>query len=246
MAGVGNVPQFDQRGAPFGRVEDGNGNKSARVDMGAFELQPETVHPCDFDGMKGCDIEDIDALVMEIIAGTNNPQFDLTGDSLVNLGDRDQWLADAGALNLISGNPYLLGDANLDGTVDGQDFIIWNGNKFTSTGKWSQADWNADGTTDGQDFIIWNGNKFQSSDALAPAVLLRQPGDLTDTGDLRLMDQAPEQSVGHAQPIPSAAIRQIDAVFASSRQLEERTEERPQADVFDALFQASPINSYVL
>ena len=33
-------------------------------------------------------------------------------------------------MNLPSGNPYLLGDANLDGTVDGQDFLIWNSNKF--------------------------------------------------------------------------------------------------------------------
>ena len=82
---------------------------------------------------------------MEIVAGTNSPLYDLTDDGLVNLADRDQWLADAGALNLTSGNPYLLGDSNLDGVVDGQDFIIWNGNKFTSTGKWSQADWNADG-----------------------------------------------------------------------------------------------------
>ena len=31
MAGMGNIPQFDQRGMPFGRVENG------RIDIGAFE-----------------------------------------------------------------------------------------------------------------------------------------------------------------------------------------------------------------
>ena len=67
-------------------------------------------------------------------------------------------------MNLPSGNAYLLGDANLDGVVDGQDFIIWNANKFTFTSAWSQGDFNADGTTDGQDFVIWNMFKFQESD----------------------------------------------------------------------------------
>ena len=38
--------------------------------------------------------------------------------------DRDLWLAEAGAFNLGPGKIYLLGDANLDGVVDGQDFIL--------------------------------------------------------------------------------------------------------------------------
>ena len=76
---------------------------------------------------------------MEIAAATNNLSFDLTGDGSVDLDDRDQWLADAGALNLPSANPFLVGDANLDGAVDGQDFIAWNANKFTPTvsGHWA-------------------------------------------------------------------------------------------------------------
>lgn len=123
--------------------------------------------PCDFDADGACDIDDIDTLIMEIVAGTNSPLFDLTGDGLVDLADRDQWLADAGAMNLMSGNPYLLGDSNLDGTVDGLDFFDWNSNKFATTGKWSLADWTADGTTDGQDFFAWNANKFTSADGAA-------------------------------------------------------------------------------
>ena len=156
----------DQRGftrpvdlANVANVTGGNG-----ADIGAFELQ-QTSPSCDFDGDFDCDIDDIDAMVMEIAAGTNSSAFDLTGDGNVDLADRDQWLADAGALNLVSGNPYLLADANLDGVVDGSDFLTWNANKFTATGKWSQGDWNADGVTDGQDFLVWNVNKFQSSDA---------------------------------------------------------------------------------
>ena len=86
---------------------------------------------------------------------------------MVNLDDRDVWLADAGAVNLPSGNAYLLGDATLDGVVDGQDFIEWNDNKFTSIAAWCAGDFSADGTVDGQDFILWNDNKFMSADGVA-------------------------------------------------------------------------------
>lgn len=68
------------------------------------------------------------------------------------------------------GGPYLPGDANLDGTVDGQDFIEWNMNKFMSVASWCSGDFNADGMVDGQDFIEWNMNKFMSSDSFAAAV----------------------------------------------------------------------------
>ena len=121
---------------------------------------------CDFTGDALCDIADIDLLVTEIAATTNDPNFDLNGDQLVDLADRDQWLAAAGAENLPSGNAYLAADFNLDGVVDGVDFIEWNANKFSSTGQWSLGDANADGVTDGSDFIVWNANKFMSADGV--------------------------------------------------------------------------------
>ncbi len=122
---------------------------------------------CDFDGNVQCDIDDLDALTMAISAGSSDPQFDLTDDGLVNLDDRDAWLVQAGAENLASGNAYLLGDSDLNGVVDGNDFIAWNASKFTSTGKWSMGDFDASGFTDGSDFILWNAFKFTSSDAAA-------------------------------------------------------------------------------
>ena len=157
VAGQNGVPDFDQRDVGYGRVRDG------RIDMGAFELQ-QVPPSCDFDSDLDCDVDDIDAMFMEILANTNNGVFDLTGDGNVDLADRDMWLTDAGAMNLSSGGAFLLGDANLDGSVNGSDFVIWNSSKFTSTGKWSQADWNADGQTDGADFVVWNSNKFQDAD----------------------------------------------------------------------------------
>ncbi len=66
-----------------------------------------------------------------------------------------------------SGRVALPGDANLDGIVDGSDFLAWNQAKFQQGTDWSTGDFNFDGTTDGTDFIIWNAYKFQSLDAVA-------------------------------------------------------------------------------
>ena len=120
--------------------------------------------PCDFNADGLCDINDVNNLTTAIASLNNDPIFDLNADGLVDLADLETWLADAGAENLPSGNPYLFGDANLDGIVDGSDFGIWNGNKFTNSSAWSRGDLNADGIVDGSDFNIWNSHKFTSAD----------------------------------------------------------------------------------
>jgi hypothetical protein len=94
--------------------------------------------------------------------------------------DRDEWLLLAGEANLGPGRSYLLGDANLNGDVDGSDFGAWNANKFTSIAAWSAGDFNANGDVDGSDFGIWNANKFQS--ALA-AIVVPEPA----TGPIALV-----------------------------------------------------------
>ena len=121
----------------------------------------------DFDGDGDYSCADVDALVAEIAAGSNASTFDLTGDGFVTAADLTAWLAEAGAAELASGNPYLAGDANLDGSVDVGDFNIWNSNKFTGIAAWCSGDFNADGSVDVGDFNIWNSNKFQSSDTAA-------------------------------------------------------------------------------
>ena len=97
--------------------------------------------------------------------------IELAADDLFTLTTEDitdpnsGWLAVGGANNpaATDGNPFLIGDANLDGFVDGLDFIEWNTNKFTTVAAWCSGDFNADGFVDGLDFIAWNANKFTSS-----------------------------------------------------------------------------------
>lgn len=103
---------------------------------------------------------DADALVAAIVAGTDDPFFDLTGDGLVNSADLTEWLCVSG--NFYQGAAFLPGDANLDGAVDGLDFSFWNANKFTASAAWTAGDFNADGVVDGLDLLVWNGFKFQS------------------------------------------------------------------------------------
>ncbi len=119
----------------------------------------------DFDGDGLLGVTDLDLLTGDIVdfqqGGGNPSTFDITADGVVDLDDRDAWLTLAGAANLDTGNPYLLADANLDGSVDVLDLQNWFDNMFTNSAKWSFGDFNADGGIDLSDLSIWNEGKFQ-------------------------------------------------------------------------------------
>ena len=121
---------------------------------------------CDFNGDEVCDGTDIDLLQANVVSGSGDTAYDLDGDGQVTIEDRDEWLIVAGGENLASGNAYLPGDANLDGSVDGSDFNRWNESKFTTSSDWTNGDFNLDGVVDGSDFNVWNANKFTAADQL--------------------------------------------------------------------------------
>ena len=145
----------------------------------------------DFDQDAAIGCRDIDALSASIANGDDPPDFDLNGDMLVDLRDQDVWLQRAGQRNI--GAAYLLGDADLNGAVGGEDFIIWNLNKFTSNSHWCDGNFNGDTAVDGFDFIFWNDNKFTSSDTL-------------------VIDSLPSATSRHASnvvhaPLPTASVQ---------------------------------------
>lgn len=136
------APDHDQRGSPFVRI---SGN---RIDMGAYELQPL---PADFDMDGDVDCVDVDRLVRSIVEGTDLSELDLTGDGIVDRADLDAWLPLAGTANLLSGEPFLEGDANLDGKVDVNDLNILGLNWLQDVNGWCNGDVSADGLVDAND-----------------------------------------------------------------------------------------------
>ena len=125
---------------------------------------------CDFDGDLTCDAADINMLLAEGDVSTGvaggNPQFDLTGDGMIDNDDLDAWLDEA-AYAAGFDSPFKYGDANLDGSVDVTDFNLWNSANFTANSRWDLGDFNGDGVTDTSDFNLWNTNNFTSSDIAA-------------------------------------------------------------------------------
>jgi Dockerin type I domain/PEP-CTERM motif len=64
----------------------------------------------------------------------------------------------------------LLGDANLDGTVNSEDFTPFSQN-LNQSGVWDQGDFNYDGTINAEDFTPFSANLNQSA-------ILASPGDI--------------------------------------------------------------------
>ena len=60
------------------------------------------------------------------------------------------WLNDAATINGFD-EPYLLGDANLDGIVDGSDLTALGENWLAHPNTWQLGDFNADGTVSAHD-----------------------------------------------------------------------------------------------
>ena len=140
-------------------------------DLSIWSLN-STFSSCDFNTDGQCDVRDLNLMFAEgsllegiEVVADQNQRFDLNADGILDLQDRDLWLAVAADERALS-EPFLLGDANLDGNVDASDFNIWNGNKYTTSTDWSRGNFNGDGAIDAQDFNLWNANKFQSSAAM--------------------------------------------------------------------------------
>lgn len=104
--------------------------------------------PGDLNGNGSLGAEDIDLLSQKIREGVRPGQFDLNGDRVLDLADRDYWVND------LAGT--YLGDANLDGEFDSTDFVIvFQGGLFEtdSAAGWDQGDWDGDGLFNSSDFV---------------------------------------------------------------------------------------------
>ena len=95
-------------------------------------------------------LPDVDAIVGEIVMGTNNGAFDINGDGALDPDDVAQWLSDAAAHNGFD-QDYLAGDSNLDGWVNATDLNNLALNWQQNVGLWSGGDFTADGSVNAAD-----------------------------------------------------------------------------------------------
>ena len=102
MAGVSDVPLYDQRGAPFARVFDGAPGGGKRIDIGAFERPPSS--PAAFgDYDRNGAVDAADYVVWRKSLGTVVMLYegaDGDGSGMIDDSDRAVWRAH---FNLVPG-----------------------------------------------------------------------------------------------------------------------------------------------
>ena len=106
----------------------------------------------DFNGNGTLDAGDVDLLAAEVRTGTGNLDFDMNGDSQLDIDDHDQWVHASSIANTY------LGDSNLDGVFDTSDMITaFSSGQYEDAidgnSTWSTGDWNGDGDFNSGDMI---------------------------------------------------------------------------------------------
>jgi hypothetical protein len=113
---------------------------------------PFFAEPCDINADGMCDVDDLNQLLAAL--GTENSEMNLDpSNSLIDLSDRDAWLADAQMD--AAGATFVTGDTDLDGDVDASDLnklglhwqmggqLGWQAGDFDGSGMVDAADLNA-------------------------------------------------------------------------------------------------------
>lgn len=131
---------------------------------------------CDLNDDGGCGIADLDMLLYEGQAQQILDPYDLNGDNLVNLDDRDQWYSIASQEN---GVDLVPGDTDLDGQVIAADLnnlgSSWQRADATSV---LQGDFNGDGSVNASD-LNDIGTNWQHGTAAAASAAVPEPSALT-------------------------------------------------------------------
>lgn len=143
------------------RLELTNVDVAALEDIGWELVEYDS---CDLDFDSDCDVSDLDRLMASIGMGDSS------------LVDRDNWLAEAATKNRFA-SPYLLGDANLDGSVNASD--------LNAVGQqWLMTP---------DPLIAWQSGDFDGNQIV-------DPGDLNVLGQNWLKSVSPQNAIGVPEP----------------------------------------------
>lgn len=101
---------------------------------------------------------------------------DYRDGSTGSFGQSNSWSSGGFYQDLSSLRDWLVeGDINLDGHVDGRDFLAWQRGIGTGHGSLTQGDLNGDGNVDGRDLQVWQ-NVYGAGSSLASATAVPEPG----------------------------------------------------------------------
>ena len=140
-------------GQIFSGQADPSGVAWLEANVGLFTVSSL---PGDFDADGLLTTKDIDLLSADVLQGTNDAQFDLSSDQVVDEDDRQVWFALANTLP---------GDANLDGGVMFDDFATLS-NNFGQPGGWNEGDFSGNARVDFADFTLLSNNFGQAAAAV--------------------------------------------------------------------------------
>jgi hypothetical protein len=97
----------------------------------------------------------------------------------------------------------LLGDANLDGTVNAEDFTLFSEHLGQSGQMWDDGDFNYDGTVNTEDFTLFSHNLGQSASLAAQAGVLETNGfslsNVPEPGAMLMVGMALAGAMGRRQ-----------------------------------------------
>jgi|GEM_PF-3247901 len=144
-----------------------NENESMRPAL-RLEFEIAETLQGDYDGDGELLANDVNLLCEAVLGGENPSAFDLNADGSVNLEDQRVWVEDV--------RGTFFGDANLDGRVSFEDFLVQSSN-FAQTparGGWENGDHDCDGEVNFPDFLQMSANF--GSEAEATAANVPEPG----------------------------------------------------------------------
>jgi hypothetical protein len=135
-------------GAPNQDYDSVTGTFTLIQDLSA--LRGPSLGSGDFDNDGQLTAADINALTAEILAGGNDPKFDVNVDSAVDSTDRQVWVEQL--------KQTYFGDSNLDGEFNSQDLIeVLAAGQYeddvAGNSGWAEGDWNGDADFTTTDFV---------------------------------------------------------------------------------------------
>ena len=184
----------------------------------------------DVDGNGRIQPADLDDLVSAIVAANVDVEStptgftDLNSDQALDVEDIRLWLEIAGRIFSPTGEPFRMGDANLDGDVDGEDWrLLFQYHPRWAGGRWSEGrDFNADGANDVSDFNIWNDNRFRGEPAVVrrmarpPRAPLSKPSAVANDDALSVPRQ-PDPAVSDRGSVDHTSMTDVPRLLANRR-----------------------------